>query len=40
MWPLAPQVLKRKDECVDDANHVIPVDQPEVVDKLLADFLG
>ena len=26
-------------EIVDDANHIITVDQPEVVEKLLADFL-
>ena len=26
-------------EIVDDANHIIPVDQPEIVEKLLADFL-
>ena len=26
-------------EIVDDANHIIPVDQPQIVEKLLADFL-
>jgi pimeloyl-ACP methyl ester carboxylesterase len=26
-------------ELVDDANHIITVDQPEVVEQLLADFL-
>ncbi|MDT5056585.1 MAG: hypothetical protein QOF66_4951 [Mycobacterium sp.] len=26
-------------ELVDDANHLIPIDQPEIVEKLLADFL-
>jgi len=26
-------------EVIDDANHLIPVDQPEIVEKLLADFL-
>jgi pimeloyl-ACP methyl ester carboxylesterase len=26
-------------ELVDDANHLIPIDQPETVEKLLADFL-
>jgi pimeloyl-ACP methyl ester carboxylesterase len=27
-------------ELVDKANHLIPVDQPQVVEKLLADFLN
>src|SRR6185503_5971250 len=26
-------------EIVDDANHTIPIDQPRIVEKLLADFL-
>ena len=26
-------------EIVDDANHIIAVDQPQIVEKLLADFL-
>lgn len=26
-------------ELIDDANHLIPVDQPEIVDELLAEFL-
>ena len=26
-------------EIVDDAHHIIPVDQPQIVEKLLADFL-
>jgi pimeloyl-ACP methyl ester carboxylesterase len=26
-------------EIVDDANHIIPIDQPQIVEKLLADFL-
>jgi pimeloyl-ACP methyl ester carboxylesterase len=26
-------------ELIDDANHLIPIDQPEIVEKLLGDFL-
>ena len=26
-------------EVIDDANHLIPIDQPEIVEKLLGDFL-
>jgi pimeloyl-ACP methyl ester carboxylesterase len=26
-------------ELIDDANHLIPIDQPGIVEKLLADFL-
>jgi pimeloyl-ACP methyl ester carboxylesterase len=26
-------------ELIDDANHLIPMDQPEIVEKLLGDFL-
>jgi pimeloyl-ACP methyl ester carboxylesterase len=34
------QLPNARVELVDDANHVIPVDQPQIVDELLADFLG
>jgi len=26
-------------ELIDDANHLIPIDRPEIVEKLLGDFL-
>lgn len=33
------QLPEARIELVDDANHLVMVDQPEVVEKLLADFL-
>ena len=33
------QLPEARIEIVDDANHIIPVDQPQIVEKLLADFL-
>jgi pimeloyl-ACP methyl ester carboxylesterase len=33
------QLPEARIELVDDANHMITVDQPEIVEKLLADFL-
>jgi pimeloyl-ACP methyl ester carboxylesterase len=33
------QLPEARIEIVDDANHIIPVDQPQLVEKLLTDFL-
>ena len=36
---LRQQLPEARIELVDDANHMVMVDQPEIVEKLLADFL-
>jgi pimeloyl-ACP methyl ester carboxylesterase len=36
---LRQQLPAARIEVIDDANHIIPVDQPEIVEQLLADFL-
>jgi pimeloyl-ACP methyl ester carboxylesterase len=36
---LRQQLPEARIEVVNDAKHIIPVDQPEIVEQLLADFL-
>jgi pimeloyl-ACP methyl ester carboxylesterase len=36
---LRQQLREARIELIDDANHMVMIDQPEIVEKLLADFL-